>query len=379
MTTRAMVNSEATDTSEGASDGSWADRDGPGRSLMLAEILAQVSREALQGDGLNDVLQRIVDVVQQRLPVAIASIILLDEARTHFVQEVFAGHLQLELPVALPWSIATGAAGRCARCGQAQLIADVDADPDYVSGNAAVRSEYILPIRHRERLLGVLNIESTRSDFFTPATCRVFDAIAEQVAGAIHLARIAAELEAANARLRELSMRDGLTGIANRRCFDERLASIWPLLAREGGVLALLLVDADCFKALNDADGHLRGDDCLRTLARVCASVAVRESDLAARYGGEEFVLLLPGCDEIAAARIAEMLRARVEAEAMHHPQSSVARHVTISIGVGVVRPTPSLRPEALIAAADGALYAAKAAGRNRVVVSTAATPVVAG
>lgn len=374
-----MARSPASETSVAEAGRSWAEFDGSGRGLILAEILAQVSREALQGDGLRDILQRIVDVVQGRLPVAIASIILLDDARRHFVQEVFAGDLQLVAPVALPWPVDIGAAGRCARSGRAQLIADVAADPDYVAGNAAVQAEYIVPIRHRERMLGVLNIESTHSDFFTPGSCAVFDAIAEQIAGAIHLARIAAELEEANRRLRELSLRDGLTGIANRRCFDERLASIWPLLAREGGVLALLLVDADCFKALNDADGHLRGDDCLRALARVCASAAERESDLAARYGGEEFVLLLPGCDETDALRIAETLRARVEGERMHHPQSSVARHVTISIGVGVVRPMASLRPEALIAAADGALYAAKAAGRNRVAIGSVAAPVVAG
>lgn len=361
-----------------APGGSWADSDVAGRGLVLAEILAQVSREALQGEGLREVLQRIVDAVQRRLPVAIASIILLDADGHHFVQEVFAGDLHLEQPVDLPWPVAVGAAGRCARIGCAQLLADVTLDPDYVPGNARVKSEYLVPIRHRQRMLGVLNIESTRTDFFTAESCAVFDAIAEQIAGAIHLARLAAELEDANRRLRELSLRDGLTGIANRRAFDERLTATWPLLAREGGVLALLLVDADCFKALNDADGHLRGDDCLRTLARVCASVAERESDLAARYGGEEFVLLLPGCDEAAATRLAETLRSRVEDERMHHPNSLVARHVTISVGVGVVRPSASLRPEALIAAADGALYAAKAAGRNRVAVATVATPVVA-
>ncbi|HTA64717.1 MAG TPA: diguanylate cyclase [Xanthomonadaceae bacterium] len=346
---------------------SWIDHDAPGRHAMLTEILARVSREALQGEGLQEVLQRIVDCLVRRLPVAIASIILLDHAGTHFSHEVYAGELYLMQPIDLPWPVTVGAAGRCARTGQAQLIADVTNDPDYVAGNDAVRSEYLVPIRHRERLLGVLNIESTRVDFFTDETCALFDAVADQVAGAIHLARVAGELEMANRRLRELSMSDGLTGIANRRCFDERLATNWALLAREGGLLALVLADADCFKELNDACGHLYGDECLRELARICSGFAVRECDLAARYGGEELILLLPGCDLRDALRIGESLRARVEAAAMRHPNSGVGPRLTVSVGVSAVQPVPLLRPEALFAAADSALYAAKAAGRNRV------------
>jgi len=334
---------------------------------MLTEILARVSREALQGEGLAGVLQRIVDCLVQRLPVAIASIILLDDDGTHFAQEVSAGELYLLQPAPGAWPLTVGAAGRCARSGQPQLIADVAADPDYVPGNLAVRSEFLVPIRHRERLLGVLNIESTRADFFDAETCAVFEAVADQVAGAIHLARLAGELEAANRKLQQLSMSDGLTGIANRRCFDARLAADWALLGREGGWLALVLVDADCFKALNDSRGHLYGDECLRMLARICAAFAERQCDLAARFGGEEITLLLPGCELYHAHRIGERVRAAVEAADMEHPASSVGERVTVSVGVSAVRPGRDMSPEQLIAAADRALYAAKRFGRNRV------------
>jgi diguanylate cyclase (GGDEF)-like protein len=346
--------------------GSWIERDAAGRGAMLTEILAQVSREALQGEGLDAVMQRIVDCLIRRLPIAIASIIVLDEAGEHFVQEVWAGELNLAQPTQMPWPISLGAAGRCARTGQAQLIADVAHDGDYVPGNASVRSEYIVPIRHRERLHGVLNIESTRADFFSAETCAAFDAIANQIAGAIHLARVAAELEAANRKLQQLSMIDGLTGIANRRCFDQRLAAAWALLAREGGSLALILVDADCFKALNDVRGHLYGDQCLCAIARICTGFAERECDLAARFGGEEF-MLLPGCEPDDVLRIAENLRAKVEAAAMDHPDSTVGPYVTVSVGVSAVRPNRDRVPAQLIDAADRALYVAKAAGRNRV------------
>jgi diguanylate cyclase (GGDEF)-like protein len=346
----------------------WAERDAPGRRALLTEILAQVSREALQGEGVEAVLQGIVDCLLHRLPVAIVSIILLNDEGTHFVQEVGSGELDLDIPGSGSWPVTIGAAGRCARSGLAQLIADVEHDPDYVAGNRAVRSEYLVPISHRDHLLGVLNLESTREDFFTPEACSVFDAVANQVAGAIHLAGVVRELETANRKLQQLSMSDGLTGIANRRCFDQRLAADWSRMARERRPLALLLVDADCFKPLNDALGHLHGDECLRELARLCNELLEREDDLAARYGGEELAVLLPGRDLRQARRLAERLRSNVAAMAMAHPDSPVAPHVTVSVGVSVVWPDAGDAPERLVAGADRALYAAKAGGRNCVV-----------
>jgi len=340
----------------------------PGHGARLAEVLAQVSREALQAEGLDEVLRRIVDCVVRRLPVSIASIVLLDDARTRFVKEVWAGDIPLaEMDLAI-WDVSVGVSGRCARTGKPQLIVDVATDPDYVMGNPAVRSEYVVPIRHRDRLHGVLNIESTDEEFFTAQACAVFDAIAHQVGGAIHLARVVAELEAANRKLRELSTVDGLTGIANRRSFDERLAGECAVHAEQGGSLALLLVDADCFKQLNDALGHLHGDECLRRLARICGAFAGGERDLAARYGGDELALLLPGRSEAEAMAIAERLRAQVEEAAMAHPTSIVAPWMTVSVGVYVAGPGQAARsPARLLSGADRALYAAKVRGRNRV------------
>lgn len=352
----------------------WDERDAHDRHAMLMEILAQVSHEALQGETLEAVLRAIVDCITRRLPVTIASIILLNEARTYFIQEVWAGPLNLELPCGLPWPVELGAAGRCVRSGRSVLIDDVHADPDYVAGNSEVNSEYLVPIRHRERMHGVLNLESTRPDFFTPEVRAVFDAIADQVAGAIHVTRLLRDLETANRKLRELSMSDGLTGIANRRCFDARIVEEWQHHARDNRSLAMLMVDVDCFKALNDALGHLHGDECLRALTRLCSSRVRDGSDLVARYGGEEIVLLLPGCELVDALRLAENLRRGVEALAMPHPASTVAPCVTVSIGVGAVRPRdPCASADALIAAADAAMYAAKTKGRNCVVAGEAA------
>ena len=345
----------------------WEGRDAITRSGVLNRILVRIAREALQGDSLDALMQGICDCLVAELPVAIASVILLDEPGTHFIHEVYAGEFTLSpLPSEGAWPVSRGCAGRCARMGVAQLVADVDTDPDYVAGNADVRSEYLIPIRHRQRMHGVLNLESTQADFFDADVCRVFDAVADLVAAAIHFARMADELQAANGKLEQLSMIDGLTGIANRRHFDEELQRQWLRLAGVQQPLALLMVDVDAFKALNDACGHLYGDECLRELARVCEGQAAC-AGLAARYGGEELVLLLPGKDMQSAVAIAEALRAQVEALALQHPTSAVGPFLTVSVGVASRVPGPCEAPEQLLADADRALYVAKAQGRNQI------------
>ena len=349
---------------------SWLSQDANARRATLTRIVVRISREALQGEGLHAMLQGICACIVAELPVAIASVVLLNEENTLFVKEVYAGEMTMSpLAAAGLWPVSRGGAGRCARTGRPQLIADVDLDPDYVAGNSYVRSEYLVPIRHRQRLHGVLNIESTRTDFFDAESCAVFDAVSHLVAGAIHFARMADELKLANRKLERMSMSDGLTGIANRRCFDERLQYDWKRLAASGEPLALLLADADAFKPLNDASGHLYGDECLRELARVCEGFAESEHDLVARFGGEELVLLLPGRSLADAREIAERVRIAVEAVAMPHPDSPVAAHVTISIGISAVVPNATHPPESLVAMADRALYSAKLQGRNRVQV----------
>ncbi|MDN5865582.1 MAG: diguanylate cyclase [Gammaproteobacteria bacterium] len=351
----------------------WNASDALGRHALMAEILAQVSQEALQGDSLDSMLQAIVDCIARRLPISVASIILLNEQCTHFEREVWSGQVELAWPGEESWPVSKGVAGRCARSGNAQLVTNPEDDSDYVVGNSKVKTEYLVPIRHRERMHGVLNLESLRDDFFTPAVCAVFDAIAAQVAGVINAARLLEELGQANRRLHELSMVDGLTGIANRRCFDRCLDEEMDRHARSGKLLAMLLIDVDHFKLLNDAEGHLQGDECLRELSQLCKISVQSGGDVVARYGGDELVLLLPNCAQRDAENLAERLRAEVQAMRIPNPASPVSDCVTISIGVTTVRPDDSSAPGAVIAAADAALYEAKTRGRNRVSVRGAA------
>jgi diguanylate cyclase (GGDEF)-like protein len=183
------------------------------------------------------------------------------------------------------------------------------------------------------------------------------------------LTQIRQQLTVTNTQLERLSTLDTLTGLANRRRFDEVLRQEWRRSAREGAPLSLVFCDIDFFKNFNDGYGHLAGDECLVKVARAVNAVSNRPGDLAARYGGEEFVLVLSGTAEEGALALAEKLRARVDELRIPHAHQELGPHVTISLGVASVVPRPGSFPEELLDLADRALYAAKEEGRNRVKV----------
>lgn len=178
------------------------------------------------------------------------------------------------------------------------------------------------------------------------------------------------ELEAVNRILAELSTTDGLTGIANRRRFDEVLANEWKRALRVRQPLALLMLDVDLFKNYNDHYGHQAGDECLRSVSRVLDASSRRSSDLAARYGGEEFAVIAADTDAASAMHLARVVCESIESLGLPHADSPFGK-VTVSIGVSVMIPEDAQQPEMLIHMADDALYRAKNQGRNRVVLVT--------
>lgn len=176
-------------------------------------------------------------------------------------------------------------------------------------------------------------------------------------------------------RLASLAATDALTGLANRRAFDERLADEWARARRDGRQLSLLLIDVDHFKKFNDHYGHLAGDGCLRALGRILSAIARRPADLAARYGGEEFAVLLPNTGPDGCAEIGEGIRQALHDLAMVHAQNPPSRLVTVSVGAATSVPSQASDSSTLVAAADRALYAAKDSGRDRLVVSGQVVP----
>ncbi|PZO38172.1 MAG: GGDEF domain-containing protein [Pseudanabaena frigida] len=163
---------------------------------------------------------------------------------------------------------------------------------------------------------------------------------------------------------------DGLTQIANRRAFDQRLEKEWQRLARESLPMSMLLCDVDFFKRYNDRYGHPTGDECLRTVAKAIDACIRRPADLAARYGGEEFAVILPNTEREGATFIAEQICQVIDDLAIPHEASYVSNHVTISIGISSTMPDYRVSPKNLIESADKGLYLAKNQGRNRAVFS---------
>ena len=171
----------------------------------------------------------------------------------------------------------------------------------------------------------------------------------------------------AQTALEFLAARDGLTGVANRRSFDEKLSHEWLRGRRDEQPLALLMLDVDHFKRFNDSYGHQQGDDCLSRVAECAAAIVFRPGDMVARYGGEEFAIILPGTDFDGAINVADRVREAVSRLAIPHAGSEMGI-VTVSIGVSAIVPGGNLQSQALIKAADVALYRAKHDGRDRVV-----------
>lgn len=194
------------------------------------------------------------------------------------------------------------------------------------------------------------------------------DFISKPVNAAVVRARVRTQLtvKRQSDALRELTLTDGLTGVANRRAFDEVLDAEWRRCARAQAAMALIMVDIDHFKNFNDAYGHQEGDACLQQVGAAMKRAAMRPQDLVARYGGEEFAILLPHLDIVGAEGVARKVLEEIALLGIAHERSSVGPWVTVSMGVASLTPSERHEPGILVKNADELLYQAKADGRNR-------------
>lgn len=234
-----------------------------------------------------------------------------------------------------------------------------------------IKSLVCLPVLSQGKPVALVYLENNQlENAFTTHHLQTLELLSSQAAISLVNARLYESLEHKVAQrteeLRQMSMKDGLTGIANRRAFDERLALEWRRSLRQGSALSLLMVDIDHFKQYNDCYGHLEGDRCIRAVAQALSEVAGRGGDLVARYGGEEFAVLLPDTDASAAAGLAQACLDATELLGLPHAQSLAGPLVSISLGGATLVATPETSPEQLLGQADAALYQAKRAGRRR-------------
>jgi diguanylate cyclase (GGDEF)-like protein len=354
------------------------------------EVIRRLSQIAIDEDDLARLLTRLATAIREQLQTLIASVVVIDEKK-HAIEYISRDDREdIELRTGSPVAL-EGIIGRAIATGETQYVEDVHSDPAYVAFEPRTNSELTVPIHFAGAILGAINIESDTPLFFNENTRRLIEMVATQIAGAIHRARVSdrlaiayeelesktrelemanTELQLANLALDKLSRHDPLTGLANRRHFDEMLECEWKRSIRTGAPLTVLLIDVDHFKAYNDNYGHVAGDEALRKIALCLLDCLQRAGDVTARYGGEEFVALLPVTPSEGAAVIAEAVRSKVEMLAIEHRVPSAESVLTISIGVATRRISMA-RSSDLLVEADNALYAAKTSGRNRVVISS--------
>ncbi len=243
--------------------------------------------------------------------------------------------------------------------------------PEMITSHSASVSfsAVVVPIRVEQKLWGVICAEQcSEARQWTLEEISLLEQITTQLAIAIKQAELYQALENANRQLQQLTVIDSLTGIANRRRFDEYLGSEWNRLARENACLSLILCDVDHFKIYNDTYGHLAGDDCLQKIAQTIQKTVKRSADLVARYGGEEIAIILPNTSPSGAKALALDIRQNIQDLQIPHLNSTTNKYVTLSFGVAGCVPQSENFAQGLIVEADLNLYQAKETGRNRVV-----------
>lgn len=356
----------------------------------IIEASQALSREV----GLQNVLKRLLTVMRQLAGAQIVRLLLPQDPHW-FLEAEFDGdqdhvlqHQRIELDQAGHDALPLSLLRVVVQSGQAVIEHDAAHSLQYRNDEyirkRQPRSLLCIPLTRANRLEGILYLENNLSgNLFSHERLQFLDAIGSQLIISIDNARLHDSLEnlvevrtqalkEANRSLHKQTLMDGLTGIGNRRCFDEVVASEWARAQLSQLPLSLCLIDVDFFKRYNDHYGHIAGDECLRKVASALNSATKRSSDSVARYGGEEFVLVLPDTRASAAKAIAERLRLSILGLCIPHSQNDAAPWVSISVGIASSEHVGVNDLEALIRHADSALYKAKQNGRNQVMENQA-------
>ena len=238
-----------------------------------------------------------------------------------------------------------------------------------------IKAEVIVPLFQGDRFWGVLVAHRYQQlENWVSEEIEILSRIVDQLAIAIQHSELHYQLQAANEQLHHLANTDGLTKLANRRCFDCHIGREWKRLKRDQLPLSLILCDIDYFKKYNDFYGHPQGDACLKRVAQAISGAAHRPADLAARYGGEEFGVLLPNTDGRGAAQVARRIQKAVAELKIPHEKSDCNPYVTLSMGISSLIPSGDLTPAQFVKIADVALYTAKQKGRDQYAIHAEVT-----
>jgi diguanylate cyclase (GGDEF)-like protein len=323
--------------------------------LQVMTALQSFSRTVTSSLDINEILSNVIKLLKSSFGYTYIGVYLLDGDVLHLGAQV--GYPDNEAIHEIPISV--GVIGRTARIKKPQFIRNVSTDPDFLRSSYEVKSEIAVPLVKDDNVLGVLNVESKEHAALDETDLDFLNALAGSIAVAIDNARLHAEVKT-------MAMTDVVSGLANRRAFDEILEAEMIRATRYNQPVSLIILDLDSFKEYNDKWGHPAGDVRLKELANLLHA-NVRDPDIAARYGGEEFAMILPNTPKKGAIRLAERLRKAAETCAPYFMGRGLPiSGYTISLGVATF-PDDATTLEELLLAADNAELAAKRLGKNRV------------
>lgn len=327
--------------------------------LQVMTILQSVSHTVTSSLELNEILHNVIELLQVSFGYTNISIYLLEDDILRLGAQL--GYPENMIIYQIP--VIAGIGGKAIRTRETQFIQDVRQDPTFLRASQDIQSEICVPLLKKDNVLGILNVESNGEVLLTEKDVNLLNAVSGPLAVAIDNARLHAEVKT-------MAMTDAVSGLANRRAFDEMLTIELTRASRYGHPLSLIILDLDAFKEYNDKYGHPAGDVRLHEIGDLLKE-NVREPDIAARYGGEEFAVILPNTTKAGAIRLAERLREAAEAKADHqHRNGTAISGYTISLGVATY-PEDATTVKDLLLAADNAELTAKRLGKNRVYAVT--------
>lgn len=323
--------------------------------LQVMTVLQNFSHTVTSSLDIDEILHHVLKLLRDSFEYTYIGVYLLDGDVLHMGAQL--GYPEDMLIPDIP--ITQGVIGRTVRTRETQFLRDVSTDAEFLRASYEVKSEIAVPLLKDENVLGVLNVESNEPGSLDENDVDFLRALAGSIAVAIDNARLHAEVKT-------MAMTDVLSGLANRRAFDEILRAEMIRATRYNQSISLIILDLDSFKAYNDKWGHPAGDVRLKEIADLLRG-SVRDPDVAARYGGEEFAIILPNTPKKGAIRLAERLRRAAEACAPYrNGNHSPISGYTLSLGVATF-PDDAASIEELLLAADNAELTAKRLGKNRV------------
>lgn len=351
------------------------------------KIISDIGQSITSTLNLEKILIRVYENINHLMDASVFGIGLTNETK-----QIIEYKLYMEDSVRAPiFSTSLGSTSSwavwCLKNRKEIMINDVENQyANYIQGrknSVGGRMESIIyyPLIVEDTILGVLTVQSKRKNAYSQYNFDMVRALSSYIAIAINNAQESEklaeeikvrknaqmELEKINEKLLKLSEIDGLTGIPNRRRFDEFFSLEWSKSEEYSNYLSLLIVDIDCFKEYNDHYGHLAGDEVIRKIATLLQNSLKRCTDFVARYGGDEFIVVLPSTNAEGALCVAKRMKKAIESLKIEHNYSSVEKYITITIGVSSIIPKSNIDKVTLIHTSDKALYEAKGKGRNTI------------